>query len=100
MAESLHLVRDQWIQYKLGKQYLLNEEKLWDLPECVEEGEGGDPGSRLLAGSQAGQALPGKRLDARIEDEDDWMSRRLLQLGELAAGRQHRGADAWGVQQL
>ena len=25
MAESLHLVMDQWIQYKLGKQYLLKE---------------------------------------------------------------------------
>ena len=23
MAESLHLVIDQWIQYKLGKQYLI-----------------------------------------------------------------------------
>ena len=23
--ESLHLVMDQWIQYKLGKQYLLKE---------------------------------------------------------------------------
>ena len=25
MAESLHLVMDQWIQYKLGKQYLLKK---------------------------------------------------------------------------
>ena len=64
-------------------------EKREDLPECVEEGKGGDPGSRLLAGSEARQALPGKRLDARIEDEDDWVSRRFLQLGKFAAGGQH-----------
>ena len=25
LAESLHLVMDQWIQYKLGKQYLLKK---------------------------------------------------------------------------
>ena len=25
MAESLHLVMDQWIQCKLGKQYLLKK---------------------------------------------------------------------------
>ena len=31
MAESLHLVMGQWIQYKLGKQYLLKKIKLpWE----------------------------------------------------------------------
>ena len=32
LAESLHLVMDQWIQYKLGKQYLLKKITLpWEL---------------------------------------------------------------------
>ena len=31
MAESLHLVMDQWIQYKLGKRYLLKKMTLhWE----------------------------------------------------------------------